>query len=127
MVLTYKKGSKAERELIEYFSQKGYSVIRAAGSGINSLSPDILAFKRGMQFAFESKAVEKENLNIEHGQFTNLKKWEENTGITCYVAWRHSGRQWRFVPLSLFNENKKSFGISWKTASELGKRLEEFA
>ncbi len=123
---TYRKGSRAERELIDYFSGRGYSVIRAAGSGVNSLSPDLLAFRRGMQYAFESKAIEKDNLNIDREQFVNLKKWEENTGITCYVAWRKRGRQWRFVPLSLFNESEKSFGISWKNAMLAGKEIKEF-
>jgi len=123
---TYRKGSRAERELIDCFSGKGYSVIRAAGSGVNSLSPDLLAFRRGMQYAFESKAIEKDNLNIDREQFVNLRKWEENTGITCYVAWRKRGRQWRFVPLSLFKESEKSFGISWKKAQLGGKELQEF-
>lgn len=123
---TYVKGSRAERELIAYFSGKGYCVIRAAGSGVNSLSPDILVFKRGMQFAFESKAIEKENLNIDRAQFLNLKKWEDNSGITCYIAWRRNRQQWRFVPLSVFNESKKSFGVSWKTANDIGKQIEEF-
>jgi Holliday junction resolvase len=126
MVRTYRKGSRAERELIDYFSNNGYSVIRAAGSGVNSLSPDLLAFRRGIQYAFESKAIEKDNLNIDRGQFVNLSKWEKNTGITCYVAWRRRGKQWRFVPLSLFNESEKSFGISWKRASLGGKELREF-
>ncbi len=127
MVMTYRKGSRAERELIDYFSNNGYSVIRAAGSGVNSLSPDLLAFKHGMQYAIESKAIEKNNLNIDREQFTNMQKWEKNTGITCYIAWRKRGKQWRFVPLSLFNESKKSFGISWKKASVIGKELKEFS
>jgi Holliday junction resolvase len=126
MVMTYRKGSRAERELIDYFSTNGYSVIRAAGSGVNSLSPDLLAFKGGMQFAFESKAIEKNNLNIHREQFTNMQKWETNTGITCLVAWRRRGKQWRFIPLSVFNESEKSFGISWKNALLAGKELNEF-
>ena len=125
-MLTYRKGSRAERELIDYFSTQGYSVIRAAGSGVNSLSPDLLAFRRGMQYAFESKAIEKENLNIDREQFENMKRWEENTGITCYVAWRRNRKEWKFLPLSLFNESEKSFGISWKNALLAGKELNEF-
>ncbi|MEM2908990.1 MAG: Holliday junction resolvase Hjc [Candidatus Bilamarchaeaceae archaeon] len=122
----YKKGSRAERELINYFSAKGYSVIRAAGSGVNSLSPDLLAFRKGMHFAFESKAIEKENLNIDKEQFLNLLHWENNTGITCYIAWRRNRLPWVFIPLSVFSENEKSFGISWGKANAVGKRIEEF-
>ncbi|VVC03266.1 Holliday junction resolvase Hjc [Candidatus Bilamarchaeum dharawalense] len=125
-MLTYRKGSRAERELIDYFSTRGFCVIRAAGSGVNSLSPDILVFKRGMQMGIEAKAWEKENLNIDHEQFLNLKKWEDISGITCYVGWRRNREPWLFLPLGIFKENSKSFAINWENAKGLGKKLEEF-
>jgi len=121
----YIKGSGAERELIDYFSSKGFCVIRAAGSGVNSLSPDILVFKRGMQFGIEAKAWEKTNLNIDREQFLNLKKWEDISGINCVVGWRRSREPWYMVPLALFKENAKSFAISWENAKGLGKKLDE--
>jgi Holliday junction resolvase len=126
MVRTYVKGSRAERELIDFFSSKECSVIRAAGSGVNSLSPDLLVFRRGMQLAIEAKAWEKENLNINREQFENLKKWELNTGINCYVGWRRSREPWYFIPLSVFKENTKSFAVNWKQAQVIGKKVEEF-
>ena len=122
---TYVKGSRAERELIDYFSSNEFCVIRAAGSGVNSLSPDILVFRRGVQFGIEAKAWEKENLNIDREQFMNLKKWEEISGINCVVGWRRNRQPWVFVPLSIFRENRKSFGINWENANSLGKKLEE--
>lgn len=125
-MLTYRKGSRAERELIDYFSTREFCVIRAAGSGVNSLSPDILVFKRGIQFGVEAKAWEKENLNITREQFLNLKRWEDVSGITCYVGWRRSREPWFFLPLGIFKENEKSFAINWENAKGLGKKLEEF-
>lgn len=125
MVQTYRKGSRAERELIDAFSKKGYSVIRAAGSGVNSESPDILVFKRGFQYAIEAKAWEKENLNIPRSQFLLMKKWEDNTGITSFVGWRRNRMPWYFVPLSIFKENAKSFAITWKQTRMIGRTLEE--
>jgi Holliday junction resolvase len=79
-----------------------------------------------MQFGIEAKAWEKENLNIDREQFLNLKKWEDVSGINCYIGWRRNREPWYFVPLSLFKENKKSFAINWETAKDLGKKLEEF-
>jgi Holliday junction resolvase len=122
---TYVKGSRAERELIDYFSRNGFCVIRAAGSGVNSLSPDILVFRRGIQIGIEAKAWEKTNLNIEREQFVNLRKWEETSGITCLVGWRRNRKGWTFVPLPLFKENEKSFGINWENACSLGRKQEE--
>jgi Holliday junction resolvase len=124
-MLSYRKGSRAERELIDYFSTRGFCVIRAAGSGVNSLSPDILVFRRGAQFGIEAKAHEKANLSIDREQFDNLRKWEEISGINCYIGWRRNREPWYFVPLSLFRENEKTFGINWETAQALGKKIEE--
>lgn len=125
-MLTYKKGSRAERELIDHFSTHGFCVIRAAGSGVNSLSPDILVFKRGMQFGIEAKAHEKENLGIGREQFDNLKRWEDISGINCYVGWRRNREPWYFLSLSLFKENEKTYSINWSNAQALGRKLEEF-
>lgn len=125
-MLSYRKGSRAERELIDHFSTKGFCVIRAAGSGVNSLSPDILVFKRGMQFGIEAKAHEKKNLNIDREQFDNLKRWEDISGINCYVGWRRNREPWYFLPLGIFRESEKSYGINWENAQALGRKLEEF-
>lgn len=125
-MLTYRKGSRAERELIDHFSTRGFCVIRAAGSGVNSLSPDILVFKRGMQFGIEAKAHEKTNLGIEREQFVNLRRWEEVSGINCFIGWRRSREPWYLLPLALFRENEKSFAINWENAKALGKKLDEF-
>jgi Holliday junction resolvase len=125
-MLSYRKGSRAERELIDHFSSKGFCVIRAAGSGVNSLSPDILIFRRGMQFGIEAKAWEKENLNIDRVQFVNLRRWEDISGINCFIGWRRNREPWYFVPLSLFRENEKTFAINWENAQALGKKIEEF-
>lgn len=125
MPATYRKGSRAERELINYFSEKGFSVIRAAGSGVSSLSPDLLVFRKGKNYAFESKAWEKEYLHIKKDQFTGLKEWEDNTGINSFIAWRRNREPWYFIPLSVFEENKASYAISWKKAKLIGRSLEE--
>ena len=122
----YQKGSRAERELIEHFSNNGYSVIRAAGSGVSSLSPDLLVFKHGQQYAIESKAHEKTSLQIQKDQFEGLRKWQENTGITSLIAWRRNRLGWRFIPINLFEENAKSYSFPWEKADMIGKKLEEF-
>jgi len=126
-MLCYAKGSRAERELIDYFSGKNFCVIRAAGSGVNSLSPDILVFKRGIQIGIEAKAIEKENLNIDREQFDNLKRWEDISGINCFIGWRRNREPWLFIPLSVFKESPKSYGINWKNAQAIGKKLEELS
>ena len=125
MFRSYVKGSRVERELIDFLVKQNFSVIRAAGSGVSSLCPDVLAFRRGIQYAFEVKAIEKEHLHIDKSQFLNLKKWEDNTGITCLIGWRRNRKGWRFIPISIFRETPKSFGLNWQTAETMGKQIEE--
>ncbi|MBS3069045.1 hypothetical protein J4441_01635 [Candidatus Micrarchaeota archaeon] len=125
MAAMYGKGARAERELVQHFSQNGFCVIRAAGSGVNSLSPDLLVFKRGIQYAIESKSRSTLNLSIENAQFENLQKWEEITGITPLIAWKIKRHGWRFLHLSLFTQNEKSRSISLENAWRMGKSLQE--
>ncbi len=120
---TYNKGARGERELIKFFSSHDFCVIRAAGSGFKS--PDLLIFKKGLQYAIESKFHEKENLRIKKEQFLGLKKWLEMTGITPLIAWKRKNKGWLFLPLSIFKENEKGFTISWEKAKLIGMKKEE--
>jgi Holliday junction resolvase len=81
-----------------------------------------------MQYAIEAKAWERTSLHIDRKQFLNLKRWEENTGINCYVGWRRNRKGWLFIPLSMFEETSKgkNFGLSWEKAEKIGKKLNEF-
>ena len=122
---TYGKGARAERELINKFSENGFNVIRAAGSGVNSLSPDLLAFKRGVQYAFECKAWDSGSLSFEKWKVDGMRHWEENTGITYRIAWRVSRDGWYFLPLHALEEQGKTFTITLKKAKMIGQRLED--
>ena len=121
---TYRKGSRYERELIEIFKQSGYSVIRAAGSGVGTPSPDVLLFKRTKQYGLECKAWDKTSLSLEKGQIDDLRKWEENTGMTTLIAWRSSREGWYFIYLDELSEQPKSYTVTKKRAQELNRRIE---
>lgn len=122
---TYVKGARAERELIHYFSGHGFEVIRAAGSGVNSLSPDLLAFRAGRQYAIECKAWDSGSLSFDKGRYAAMKRWEEITGITYLIGWRVSRDGWYFFPIHLLGEQKKNYTITLSKAKMAGRRLEE--
>lgn len=121
----YRKGSRAEHELIGKLAQAGFSVIRAAGSGVGGPCPDIVALRRGDQWGFECKAINDTSLQLRKEQVLNLRKWEENTSITTYVAWRLQGGEWRFIRLDHLHENPKSFAINRADACKFGLGVEE--
>jgi len=122
---TYAKGARTERELIGMFSEKGFSVIRAAGSGVNSLSPDLLVFRKGTQYAFECKAWGSGSLGIERTKFLGLEGWERNSGITTMIAWRINRVGWRFMHLAELEEREKNYTVTLKRALAINRRFED--
>lgn len=122
---TYVKGARAERELIQFFSERGFAVIRAAGSGVNSLSPDLLAFKAGRQYAIECKAWDSGSLSFEKEKMAGMLKWEEVTGITYMIGWRVSREGWFIFPVHHLEEQGKTFTITLSKAKLVGRKPEE--
>ena len=122
---TYVKGAAAERELIQFFSGRGFAVIRAAGSGVNSLSPDILAFKAGRQYAIECKAWDAGSLSFEKEKVAHMKEWEEVTGITYFIGWRVSRQGWFLFPVHMLEEKGKTYTITLARAKLAGRKPEE--
>ena len=120
----YRKGARGERELIQIFSQSGFSVIRAAGSGVNSLSPDILVFRRGRQYALECKAWDNGRVAIEPDKYEALRQWEDNTGITTMIAWKMPYEGWYFIYLSELEKNERSYSITKRRAREINRTLD---
>jgi Holliday junction resolvase len=122
---TYAKGSRAERELISFFSEHGFEVIRAAGSGVNSMSPDLLAFRQGKQYAIECKAWDRGSLSFEKEKVEHMKKWEEVTGITYLIGWRVSRDGWYLFPVHMLSERGKSYTMALSAAKLAGRKPEE--
>jgi Holliday junction resolvase len=121
----YKKGARNERELIHLFEEKGYNVVRSAGSGVNAVSPDILVFRRGKQYAIECKAWDSDRVAIDHEKYNALLSWEENTGITTLLAWKMPYEGWYFAYLSELEKNEKSYSITKKRMIEINRRFDE--
>lgn len=124
MVMRYSKGARSERELLLRLSGIDYSVMRAAGSGVNSLSPDIIAIKEGRGFAFECKAWAT-NLLIEPERLDSLRIWEKNTGMQTFIAWRINNNGWFFIKLDELLKNGKNYTMTKKKAFEINRRFEE--
>ena len=120
----YQKGARGERELLNRFFDLGYSVIRSAGSGVNSVSPDILVMKGGSGFAFECKAWDSNRISIEWDKFDSLKTWEKNSGLPMFMAWRMSNVGWFFIRLDEMHKNEKSYSVTKKSAISIGRVFE---
>ena len=118
-MLTYAKGAGFERSLKKELEGKGFLVIRAAGSGVDSENPDLIALSTTKNMAFECKAWEN-NLHIEVEKAEKMIEWEKRTAIPIYVAWKKNYKEWKFLPLSMlkrsasnaFTANSDDFNIA---------------
>lgn len=122
---TYIKGARSERELLNKFYSMGYSVLRSAGSGVNSLGPDIVVIKDGVCIAFECKAWERNRLSLDMDGFEKLRKWKDNTKFPTFVAWRMNNMGWYFIELEELKAGEKDYSITKKKVLEIDRRLEK--
>lgn len=125
LVKTYSKGARTERELMSMLQDSGYSVMRSAGSGVNSITPDIIAVRKGKGLAFECKAWEKSNITFDRGKIDVLKAWEENTMMDTFIGWRSNGSGWLFVRLGELAPTGKGYIITRRNALAIGRKLGE--
>ncbi len=118
------KGARSERELLNIFYNMGYSVLRSAGSGVNSLGPDIIAIKDKVCIAIECKAWEKNRLSIDMDGYKKLYEWEQNTKFPTYIAWRMNGKGWFFIKLDELKQGEKDYSITRIKVLEMNRILD---
>lgn len=105
--------------------ERGFEVVRAAGSGVAGDCPDVLALKTTKKLALECKAW-KNDVYLEKRKFKLMQEWEQKTGVPVYLAWKSPRKEWRFFPLSSLRETQKNFAVQ-KSDLETGISLEELA
>lgn len=102
--MSYAKGARYERSLIQFLSSKGFSTLRVAGSGHNT-PIDILAVKKGLILGVECKAHQTKP-KIQKEKVNEMKQWCEQAGALGFLAWHPPKRDWLFLPLKNLVENK---------------------
>ncbi|MFH0889723.1 MAG: Holliday junction resolvase Hjc [Candidatus Aenigmatarchaeota archaeon] len=97
--MTYnQKGSNAEREFAELLWQRGFAVVRSAGSGnlragARYYSPDVIAARRDRVFAFECK-FRKNYVKLSNEDLHSLKEWCARAGCRGFLAWKIARKGW---------------------------------
>ncbi len=120
----YQKGASAERELLNDLYARGYSVIRAAGSGVNALGPDIVVLKGDRAIAFECKSGYKAGLSIEEAQYQKLEEWQARSSFPIYVAWRINREGWFFILPSELRKTDRHRVLTQREARAINRALE---
>lgn len=118
----YHKGSIAERELMGLLESNGFMVARIAGSGKNQ-NPDVLAFREGLQYAFECKNWDSDSLRLEKAQWQGLLEWTLVSGITTYIAWKRGKDNWLLIHPKEMDESEKGCSVSLEKAMLIGRKI----
>lgn len=110
MVKKYRKGARIERELARILKERGFSVVRSAGSGSNISTPDLVAIKNSKVYAFECKAWRRVP-RLKDEEYKEFLQWCENAGAYGFLAWKD--RKWLFLEMKDINKKDiKSNGLS---------------
>lgn len=96
------KGSRRERELVEYLNKKGYVCHRVAGSGhMNSAICDLVAIKKGKAYFIEVKSRKKTFYTKEClNQLKFMRNEAKKAGATPLLAVKLNYKPWKIIDIS---------------------------
>ncbi|MEK6846855.1 MAG: Holliday junction resolvase Hjc [Nanoarchaeota archaeon] len=121
------KGSRAERELLQIFTDHIWRAARVAGSGVNENTfCDLIAGKSGKAYAVEAKSSKKKRIYITKKQIDEFIQFAEVMGLTPVIAARFNREGWFFIEPQLLEKSDKYFTIGLDLAKEKGKRFGQF-
>lgn len=95
------KGSRRERELLEFFTKKGFVVHRVAGSGLKEEAVcDLIAVKDGLVQFIECKSRKKAYYSKEHlNQLNELIKVAKSCKAKPILAVKLNYKDWQIIDL----------------------------
>lgn len=122
------KGSKAERELLDIFTQNGWRAIRVAGSGVNENSHcDLIAGKVGRKgYTIEAKSSKKSSIYITKEQIENFVVFSNILGLAPVIAVRFNYEGWIFLSPEQLEDTGKYWVVHLKEAKEKGLKFSQF-
>jgi len=100
---TYKKGFRAEHELMNMLSVMGFAVLRAPKSGKDTI--DMIACKRGTIFVFECKFWSN-TVRIDERQMDGLIEFSQKAGAIPIIAIKRANEGWKFLKAEDVRNNK---------------------
>lgn len=123
-----KKGSTEERDLVNRLWDAGFAAMRAPASGgaTKRPLPDVLAGNGKLYLAIEVKSTRQDHIYIDNEKISNLKKFSEIFGATCYVGAKFVRKPWRFIKLDdLHVTRSNNYRVNTDLAFSKGLDFEE--
>ena len=122
------KGSKAERELLDLFTEMGWRAARVAGSGRNDNTfCDLIAGKvKRKGYAIEAKSSKKNRIYITKKQIEEFVLFTSMMGLKPVVAVRFNREGWLFLDPKHLEDTGRNWVVSLDRAIKKGKRFGQF-
>lgn len=115
------KGTRAERELYHLLWDKGFAVVRVAGSGSTPLpAPDLIAGKLGKIYAIECKTIKSNKKYMNEEEINSLNSFSRIFGATPLIGIRFARENWYFLNPDQLLKSKSSMVISKEFAKDKG-------
>ncbi|AEH24740.1 Holliday junction resolvase Hjc [Pyrococcus yayanosii] len=93
--MRYRRGAAAERELIRMLEERGFAVVRSAGSK----RVDLVAGNGRIYLCIEVKSTRAEKLYVRAEDIERVKRFAERFGGVPVLAVKFVGRGWEFFRL----------------------------
>lgn len=120
------KGTNAERELVQFFNENGWSCVRIAGSGCSKYpAPDVLAGNAVRRLAIECKTTKGQKKYFQPEEIEQLDTFSRKFGAESWIGVKFSGEPWYFLMLEDLENTGSCEAISIRLAKRKGLKIEE--
>lgn len=97
-IMSKRKGSNAERELVKLFWEKRWAAIRSAGSGsMHYPSPDLLVSNAIRRLAIEVKSTKDNKKYFKNEEVKQLINFSKYFGAEPWIAVKFQKQNWVFI------------------------------
>jgi holliday junction resolvase Hjr len=120
------KGTKGERELVQFFNENSWGAIRVAGSGSSRFpSPDILAGNAIRRVAVECKVTKDKKKYFSKTEIEQLQNFSRSFGTESWVSVKFPSEPWYFLMLEDLEDTGRNLAVSVELAKRRGLTKEE--
>ncbi|MFW5902403.1 MAG: Holliday junction resolvase Hjc [archaeon] len=121
------KGTKYENKLFDKLNDRGYKVLRAAGSGTKrEADVDLIAGNHLTgQYGIECKFKSKKYIYISKEQMSNFIDFCEVFGLIPKIAARFPRMKWYFLDPEQLEETGKNFKVTQDMCKREGEKIDE--
>ena len=122
------KGSKAERELLQLFTDHNWKAARVAGSGMNDNTfCDLIAGKLGCKpYAVEAKSSKHPRIYITKQQIDDFMQFSYLMGLIPVLAARFNREGWFFLKPEQLEDSGKKWVVNLENIRDKALRFGQF-